>query len=116
MHYIRERFIVAIYLKEGKVQEDIQKDDAKVSEIVRNTIEMIENDGDQAVRSLSKKFDNWSPESFRLSDEQIEDIVASIPEQTKIDIKFAQDNIRQFAEIQKASMKDVEEETMPGVI
>lgn len=107
---------MAIYLKEGKVQEDIQKDDAKVTEIVRSTIEMIENDGDKALRSLSEKFDKWSPQSFRLSAEQIEEIVSTIPEQTVKDIKFAQDNIRQFAEIQRASMKDVEEETMPGVI
>lgn len=107
---------MAIYLKEGRVKEDIQKDDAKVSEIVRSTIQMIEEDGDKAIRSLSEKFDNWSPESFRLSDEQIKKICASIPEQTAKDIEFAQNNIRQFAEIQRASMKDVEEETMPGVI
>ncbi len=107
---------MAVFLKRGKVQEDIQKEDAKISEIVRSTIEMIENDGDKAVQSLSKKFDNWNPKSFRLSAEQIEEIVASIPEQTKKDIAFAQNNIRKFAEIQRASMKNVEEETMPGVI
>lgn len=107
---------MAIYLKEGKVKEDIQKDDAKVSEIVRSTIQMVEEDGDQAIRSLSEKFDNWSPESFRLSEEQIKEICDSIPEQTVKDIEFAQNNIRKFAEIQLSSIKDVEEETMPGVI
>lgn len=107
---------MAIYLKQGKIQEDIKKDDVKVSKIVRETIEQIEHGGDEAVRSLSVKFDNWNPESFRLSNEQIEEICATIPEQTVKDIQFAQDNIRQFAEIQRASMKDVEEETMPGVI
>lgn len=107
---------MTIYLKQGKIQEDIKKDDVKVSKIVRETIEQIEHGGDEAVRSLSVKFDNWNPESFRLSNEQIEEICATIPEQTVKDIQFAQDNIRQFAEIQRASMKDVEEETMPGVI
>ncbi|WP_413366544.1 histidinol dehydrogenase [Lysinibacillus sp. 3P01SB] len=107
---------MVIYLKEGKVKEDIQKDDAKVSEIVRSTIQMVEADGDQALRDLSEKFDNWSPESFRLSEEQIKEICDSIPEQTIKDIEFAQNNIRKFAEIQLSSLKDVEEETMPGVI
>lgn len=107
---------MAVYLKKGKVQEDIQKDDAKVSEIVRSTIQMVEEGGDKAIRSLSEKFDNWSPESFRLSEQQIKEICDSIPEQTVKDIEFAQNNIRQFAEIQLSSLKDVEEETMPGVI
>lgn len=107
---------MAIYLKKGRVQEDIQKDDAKVSEIVRSTIQDIEENGDKAIRNLSEKFDKWSPESFRLSDEQIKEICDSIPEQTVKDIEFAQNNIRKFAEIQLASLNDVEEEVMPGVI
>lgn len=107
---------MATYLKKGKVQEAIKKDDEKVSKIVRETIEQIENGGDEAVRKLSEKFDNWSPESFRLSNKQIEEICATIPEQTVKDIQFAQDNIRKFAKIQRTSMKDIEEETMPGVI
>ncbi len=98
------------------MQEAIKKDDEKVSKIVRETIEQIENGGDEAVRKISEKFDNWSPESFRLSNKQIEEICATIPEQTVKDIQFAQDNIRKFAKIQRTSMKDIEEETMPGVI
>ncbi|QGQ44956.1 histidinol dehydrogenase [Metabacillus sediminilitoris] len=107
---------MAIYLKQGKVAEDIQKDDAKVAEIVSSTIKKIENQGDKAIRELSEKFDNWSPDSFRLTTEQIEEICSTIPEQTVEDIEFAQNNIRRFAEEQRKSMLDIEVETMPGVI
>ncbi|MCM3323322.1 MULTISPECIES: histidinol dehydrogenase [Cytobacillus] len=107
---------MVIYLKRGKVEEDIQQEDLKVSEIVRNTINKIEREGDQALKELSEKFDKWSPETFRLSEQQIEEICASIPEQTILDIEFAQNNIRNFAEEQRKSMKDIEVETMPGVI
>ncbi len=108
--------MMVIYLKRGKVEEDIQQEDLKVSEIVRNTINKIEREGDQALKELSEKFDKWSPETFRLSEQQIEEICASIPEQTILDIEFAQNNIRNFAEEQRKSMKDIEVETMPGVI
>lgn len=108
--------MMVIYLKRGKVEEDIQQEDLKVSEIVRNTINKIEREGDQALKELSEKFDKWSPETFRLSKQQIEEICASIPEQTILDIEFAQNNIRNFAEEQRKSMKDIEVETMPGVI
>lgn len=110
------KLMMVIYLKRGKVEEDIQQEDLKVSEIVRNTINKIEREGDQALKELSEKFDKWSPETFRLSKQQIEEICASIPEQTILDIEFAQNNIRNFAEEQRKSMKDIEVETMPGVI
>lgn len=110
------KLMMVIYLKRGKVEEDIQQEDLKVSEIVRNTINKIEREGDQALKELSEKFDKWSPETFRLSEQQIEEICASIPEQTILDIEFAQNNIRNFAEEQRKSMKDIEVETMPGVI
>ncbi|MEI3606185.1 histidinol dehydrogenase [Pseudogracilibacillus sp. SE30717A] len=107
---------MAIYLKKGKIAEEIQKDDEKVSQIVSSTIKKIEEEGDKAIRELSVKFDNWSPESFRLSDEQIKQIVDSIPQQTIEDIEFAQTNIKKFAEEQRKSMQDVEVEIMPNVI
>jgi len=107
---------MATYLKQGKVQEDIQKEDEKVSEVVRKTIKNIENEGDKAIRELSERFDNWSPKSFRLTKDQIDDICETIPEQTKKDIAYAQDNIREFAEAQRESMKDIEVEIAPGVI
>jgi sulfopropanediol 3-dehydrogenase len=71
---------------------------------------------DVAVRELSGKFDNWAPDSFRLSDEQIQDIIASVPEETIEDIKWAQAQVRRFAQIQKSALRDIEIETIPGVI
>lgn len=107
---------MATFLKEGRMPEEVKKSDDKVSKIVQSTIKDIGDEGDEAVRRLSEKFDDWSPESFQLTQTQIEDICATIPEQTKKDIEFAQSNIRQFAEEQLKSMKDIEVETMPGVI
>lgn len=107
---------MAIYLKEAILATEIKNEDEKVSSIVRSTIKKIEDEGDSAIRELSEKFDQWSPESFRLSEKQILEICADIPEQTVKDIAFAQDNIRKFAEEQKKAMKDIEVETMPGVI
>jgi sulfopropanediol 3-dehydrogenase len=71
--------------------------------------------GDAAVRELSARLDKWSPESFKLSDEQIENIVADLPQQVIDDIKFAQTQIRNFAQHQKDALKDIEVETLPGV-
>lgn len=110
-------FIMAKYLKQGrKTQEEIAKNDEQVSETVRQIIKRIEKEGDAAVRELSEKFDKWSPESFRLTEEQIEEIVSSVPKQTIEDIKFAQSNVRRFAEEQKKAIQDIEVETLPGVI
>ncbi|WP_078411643.1 histidinol dehydrogenase [Priestia abyssalis] len=107
---------MAKFLKQGKTQEEIAQNDAQVSETVRQTIARIETEGDAAVRELSEQFDKWSPESFRLTQEQIEEIIISVPEQTIEDIKFAQSNVRRFAEEQRKSMVDIEVETLPGVI
>ncbi|MCM3543567.1 histidinol dehydrogenase [Priestia megaterium] len=104
------------YLKQGKTQEEIALNDSEVSIIVSNTIKQIEKHGDSAVRELSQKFDKWSPESFKLSNEQIQDIISRVPEQTINDIKFAQSNVRRFADEQRKSMVDIEVETLPGVI
>ncbi|MCM3255467.1 histidinol dehydrogenase [Priestia aryabhattai] len=104
------------YLKQGKTQEEIALNDSEVSIIVSNTIKQIEKHGDSAVHELSQKFDKWSPESFKLSNEQIQDIISRVPEQTINDIKFAQSNVRRFAEEQRKSMVDIEVETLPGVI
>lgn len=89
--------------------------DAKVKVTVENTLKDIETRGDAAVRELSEKFDSWSPESFRLSNEEVQAAMARLPTQTIDDIKFAQTQIRKFAEIQLASLHEVEEETLPGV-
>lgn len=108
---------MAEYIKKAVVAEtNIKGADAKTAEIVNSTIKQIEEEGDQAIRELSVKFDNWSPESFRLTEEEINEIVASVPEQVAEDIAFAQDNIRRFAIEQRKSMQDIEVEIMPDVI
>lgn len=107
---------MSMFYKLGKAQEEIVQNDAKISETVRQIINRIEKDGDLAIRELSDQFDNWSPEGFRLSDKEIEEIVSNVPYQVIEDIKFAQNNVRRFAEEQLASMNNIEVETMPGVI
>lgn len=106
---------MATFLKQGKNDQEVQEADVKVREAVSAVLKNIEENGDAEVRKLSEQFDKWSPEQFRLSDEQIQEIVASVPEQTINDIKFAQEQIRNFAEHQKAALQDIEVETLPGV-
>src|SRR5271154_5026306 len=93
-------------------QEDA---DAKVRGTVESIIADVAKRGDAAVRDLSASFDKWSPPSFRLSNDDIRALVAKVSPQAIDDIKFAQAQIRNFAEIQRASLKDVEVETLPGV-
>lgn len=104
------------YLKRGKPEADRAEDDAKTRAVVEATLKDIETRGDVAVRELSEKFDNYSPESFRLSQEQIDDLIAQLSERELADIKFAQAQVRNFAQAQRDSMLDIEVETMPGVI
>ncbi|MDF2825338.1 MAG: hisD [Mycobacterium sp.] len=88
---------------------------ASVRETVTAVIADVRERGDVAVREYSEKFDNWSPESFRLSDQQIADIVDTVPEQALLDIKTVQDRVRAFAVHQRNSLSDFEVETEPGV-
>ncbi|WP_044339295.1 histidinol dehydrogenase [Rossellomorea aquimaris] len=106
---------MVLVIKEGKSKEEVSKNDSEVSKIVGDAIKDIEVRGDDAVREYSEKFDKWSPESFRLTEEQIKEIVAKVPEHTIEDIKFAQKNIKEFAEVQLSSLHDVEVENIPGV-
>lgn len=89
--------------------------DTKVQETVASIINDVKQRRDTAVRELSEKFDHWSPASFRLSQSEIDALVASVPRQTRDDISFAQAQIRRFAEHQRAALKDIEVETLPGV-
>ncbi len=102
-------------IKEGIALFEAESNDKKVRDIVENLLDEIKADGDAAVRKFSEKFDKWSPESFRLSEKEIQEIVASVPDQVIEDIKFAQTQIRNFATHQKNSMKNIEVETLPGV-
>ena len=107
---------MAIWLKKGISAEDDAADVAKVRSVVEGILMDIEKRGDEAVRMLSNKFDNWDPKDFRLSKSQIEECLKSLPKQVIEDIKFAQTQIRNFAQIQRDSLRDVEVETMPGVV
>ncbi|EME9800523.1 histidinol dehydrogenase [Vibrio alginolyticus] len=103
------------YLKNGIDVEVAKNNDESVRTTVENILSRIESEGDTVIKELSEKFDNWSPEQFRLTDEQIKACVDALTEQEKEDIEFAQAQVRRFAEIQRNSLKDVEEETLPGV-
>ena len=104
------------YLKSGKPQTERSEDDAQVRDVVERSLADIEARGDAAVRDLAEKFDKFTPPSFRLSASEIEALIAEVSPRDMEDIKFAQAQVRGFAEIQRASMQDVEVETMPGVI
>ena len=104
------------YLKKGIAEQERSAENDKVKNIVEETLKKIEQQGDQYVRELSEKFDNYSPTSFRLTDSEIQNLISKVSEDDIEDIKFAQKQIRQFAEAQLATLKELEVETLPGVI
>ena len=107
---------MATYLKNGIDVQIAENKDAKVREIVENILGSIEEKGDEALREYSEKFDKWGPQSFRLTREEIDACYGELDDQVKSDIKFAQQQVGNFARIQRESMKDVEQETLPGVV
>jgi sulfopropanediol 3-dehydrogenase len=106
---------MATYLKRRIAASVTDEMDRKVRQTVETILDDVRSRGDRAVRELSEKFDKWSPPSLRLSRGDLEDIVAKVAPSTIADIKFAQAQIRQFAEHQKAALRDIEVETLPGV-
>jgi sulfopropanediol 3-dehydrogenase len=104
------------YLKRGKDAQVRAEDDAKVRSTVESIIRDIEQRGDEAVLEYSRRFDNWDPADFRLSRAEIEAARRQLSAREIEDIAFAQTQIRNFAQIQRDSMKDVEVETHPGVV
>ncbi|MEP4545001.1 MAG: histidinol dehydrogenase [Saccharospirillum sp.] len=104
------------YLKKNKPSTERSADDQKVRDIVEKTLTDIEQSGDNAVKALSEKFDNYSPASFRLSQSEIDELIQQVSPQDLDDIKFAQTQVRNFAQAQRDSMTDIEVETLPGVI
>jgi len=107
---------MARYLKTGRDAGEVALDDAKTRQLVEGILADVEKRGDAAVRDLSAKFDNWSPDTFRLSEREIESALGKVRKRDLEDIKFAQAQVRNFAEHQKACLQDLEVETMPGVI
>lgn len=104
------------HLKQGKSVEAKAEIDSQVRGTVESIIADVERRGDAAVRMYSEKFDKWNPPSLRLSENEIQDCIDSIGRQSIEDIKFAQAQIRRFAQIQMLSLRDVEIETLPGVV
>jgi len=106
---------MAQIIKTGITEQAARAADAKVREVVEGILAEVEARGDAAVRDLSARLDKWSPVSFRLTLAEIETIMAGLPAQTIDDIKFAQAQVRNFAQAQRAAIQDVEVETLPGV-
>jgi sulfopropanediol 3-dehydrogenase len=107
---------VATHLKTAQAAATRADTDSKVRSTVETILADIEARGDAAVRELSSKFDNWAPESFRLTGQQIDAAIAQVSRRDLDDIRFAQAQVRNFAEMQKAALRDIEVETLPGVI
>jgi len=106
---------MARWLKHGVDADTKQKIDAQVRSTVEGILQDIEGRGDAALRELSERFDKWSPPSFRLSPEEIKACYDQLDPQAVKDIAFAQEQVRNFAQIQKSALRDVEVETLPGV-
>ena len=107
---------MAIWLKEGKSESEIIEADEKVKRTVESILNDVSKRGDEAVRELSLKFDNYSPDNFILNKNEIENIIDRVNKRDLEDIKFAQDQVRNFAKKQLECLKDLEVETMPGVV
>ena len=107
---------MARWLKTGMEAAQVASDDAKVRATVEGILAEIAAEGDAAIRRYSEKFDRWSPESFRLTRAEIDACYAELSAQTIEDIRFAQEQIRNFAQHQKAALRDVEVETLPGIV
>ena len=104
------------HLKSGKPESERATDDAMTRTVVESTLVDIETRGDTAVREFSEKFDGYTPASFRLSDDDIVALIGKVSAQDMHDLKFAQEQVRAFAQAQRDTMLDLEVETRPGVI
>ena len=104
------------YIKKSTNEKQRLDDNEKVKEIVENTLKEIESRGDEYIRELSEKFDNYSPTHFKLSEEEINELINEVSEEDIDDIKFAQEQVRSFAVAQLKTLNEMEIETQPGVI
>ena len=104
------------FIKKSIDQKTRSEDDEKVKKIVEETLKKIETHGDQHIRELSEKFDNYSPKSFKLTESEIEDLINEVSDEDKNDIRFAQKQVKTFAEAQLKTLSELEIETHPGVI
>src|ERR1700683_291684 len=104
------------HLKTGRTPEQTTAEAKRVRDIVTGIIEDIERRGEAALREMSERFDKWNPPSFRLSEQEIERCLSQLSHRNVDDIKFAQTQVRNFAQAQRLALKDVEVETLPGVV
>jgi sulfopropanediol 3-dehydrogenase len=104
------------WLKRGMDASAIKEADAKVRSTVEDILAQVDARKDAAIRELSEKFDNWSPKDFKLTPAEVENAIAQVKKRDLEDIKFAQAQVRNFAQKQRATMHDLEVETLPGVI
>ncbi|MCA3389061.1 MAG: histidinol dehydrogenase [Roseomonas sp.] len=107
---------MARFLKRGRDADAVAEDDAKVRATVENILADIKARGDAAVRELSIRFDKWDRQNFRLSEGEIQACLDQLTPRDLEDIRFAQTQVRNFAEHQKAALRDIEVETLPGVV
>jgi sulfopropanediol 3-dehydrogenase len=107
---------MARFLKRGRDADAVAEDDAKVRATVENILADIKARGDAAVRELSIRFDKWDRQHFRLSEAEIQACLDQLTPRDLADIRFAQEQVRNFAEHQKAALRDIEVETLPGVV
>jgi len=107
---------MARHLKTGRTPEQKSADAKKVHEIVTGIIEDIENRGETALREISEKFDKWNPPAFRFSEQEIESCLSQLSKRNIDDIKFAQTQVRNFAQAQRSAITDLEVETLPGIV
>src|SRR5688572_6872345 len=107
---------MARFLKRGMDASEIKAADAKVRETVEGILAQVEERKDVAIRELSQKFDNWSPASFRLTPQEVEHAISQVAKRDLDDIRFAQAQVRNFAQKQRDTMRDLEVETLPGVV
>jgi sulfopropanediol 3-dehydrogenase len=104
------------WLKRGRDASAIADDDAKVRDTVEKILADVAARGDAAVREYSVKFDGWDRADYRLTDQEIRNCMAQLSSRDIEDIKFAQEQVRNFATHQKAALQDIEVETLPGVV
>ena len=106
---------MAEWLKRGMDVQQARAADRQVRSVVEAALADIEERGDDAVRAMSVKFDDWNPASFRLNEREIEACLSQLSRRALDDIRFAQTQVRNFAEVQRSALRDVETETLPGV-
>jgi sulfopropanediol 3-dehydrogenase len=104
------------WLKQSIAAEQKGAVQAEVRATVEGLLDDIAARGDAAVREMSARFDNWSRDDFRLTDAEIRACLSELPSRALDDIRFAQEQVRNFAQAQRGSMRDIEVETRPGVV